>query len=124
QLEHTLRDSLRDANESARDADARIVMIGTLPTLQRTHFDPHWMSRHARYSVLNEQILRARGEEMLLDMEGTAGGEQTGERLRSYASSILPESANTSVQLHLQVAPEDFAAHWNAAQALAGVQVA
>jgi hypothetical protein len=41
-----------------------------------------------------------------------------------YADSIAPESACTSVQLHLQVAPQDFAAHWNAAQALSGVQVA
>ena len=35
-----------------------------------------------------------------------------------------PESACTSVQLHLQVAPQDFAGHWNAAQALAGPQLA
>src|SRR5690606_34109400 len=46
------------------------------------------------------------------------------ERLRTFAQSILPEAACTSVQLHLQVAPEEFAAHWNAAQCMAGVQVA
>ena len=28
------------------------------------------------------------------------------------------------MQFHLQVSPDDFAAYWNAAQALAGVQVA
>ena len=42
----------------------------------------------------------------------------TGERVATYCDSIAPESACTSVQLHLQVAPQDFAAHWNAAQAL------
>jgi hypothetical protein len=41
-----------------------------------------------------------------------------------FADSIAPESACTSVQLHLQVAPADFAACWNAAQALAGPQMA
>ena len=41
-----------------------------------------------------------------------------------YADTIAPESACTSVQLHLQVSPADFAAHWNAAQALAGPQLA
>jgi gamma-glutamylcysteine synthetase len=36
----------------------------------------------------------------------------------------VPEAACTSVQFHLQVAPEDFARHWNASQAIAGIQVA
>ena len=35
-----------------------------------------------------------------------------------------PEAACTSVQLHLQTEPEGFADHWNAAQAIAGPQVA
>ncbi|BDH59094.1 hypothetical protein MTP03_40330 [Tsukamurella sp. PLM1] len=47
-----------------------------------------------------------------------------GERLDITSDTILPEAACTSLQLHLRVAPEDFAAHWNAAQAIAGVQVA
>jgi hypothetical protein len=44
--------------------------------------------------------------------------------LQCAANSILPAAGATSVQLHLQITPGDFAAHWNAAQALAGVQVA
>src|SRR5699024_10343191 len=46
------------------------------------------------------------------------------ERLHDHTDSILPEAACTSLQLHLQVPPDEFAEHWNAAQALAGVQVA
>jgi hypothetical protein len=38
--------------------------------------------------------------------------------------SIAPEAACTSLQLHLQVPPASFAAHWNAAQCIAGVQLA
>lgn len=123
ELESDLLAGLAKADGKARDAGARLVLIGTLPTMRRTHFDPRWLSRNPRYTVLNDQILAAKGEEMLLDMEGAAlvGGP---ERLRCYADSIMPESASTSVQLHLQVAPEDFAAHWNSAQCLAGVQVA
>jgi glutamate-cysteine ligase len=124
ELEERMRAALRRADGGAHDAGAKIVMIGTLPTLRSSHFDPNWLSRNPRYSLLNEQIFLARGEEMLLDMEGVALSEGHPERLRSYAGSILPESACTSVQLHLQVAPEDFAAHWNAAQCVAGVQVA
>ncbi|GAA4885463.1 glutamate--cysteine ligase [Saccharopolyspora cebuensis] len=123
-LERRLHSALRLADSGAHDAGAKVVMIGTLPTLRSTHFDPHWLSHQVRYAQLNEQIFLAKGEEMLLDMEGIALGDGPAEHLRSYADSILPESACTSVQLHLQVRPEDFAAHWNAAQCLAGVQLA
>ncbi|HTI25939.1 MAG TPA: glutamate-cysteine ligase family protein [Kutzneria sp.] len=123
-LERELRATFDNADTKAKDAGAAIVLIGVLPTLRREHFDPRWLTGNRRYTVLNDEIFAARGEEMVLHMEGSPmpGGEP--ERLRSYAESILPEAACTSVQLHLQVQPDDFAAHWNAAQCLAGVQVA
>ncbi|GDY30167.1 glutamate--cysteine ligase [Gandjariella thermophila] len=124
QLEQELRGSIRRADAKAHDVGARLVMIGMLPTLGREHFDRRWLSSNPRYAILNDQIFAARGEEMVLSVEGTAMPGRQPERLRSYAESILPEAACTSAQLHLQVAPEDFAAHWNAAQCLAGVQVA
>ena len=40
------------------------------------------------------------------------------------SNTIMPEAACTSTQVHLQVRPDDFAGYWNAAQAIAGVQVA
>src|ERR1700758_3238749 len=46
------------------------------------------------------------------------------ERLLARVPSIMPEAACTSVQCHLQVSPEAFGSYWNAAQAVAGVQVA
>ncbi|MFC4854248.1 glutamate--cysteine ligase [Actinophytocola glycyrrhizae] len=124
ELESELRTSLTDANLKAQDAGAALVMIGMLPTLREEHFKARWLSTNARYSRLNDQIFAARGEDMVLSMEGPAIPGQRGERLRSSADSILPESACTSAQLHLQVPPEEFASHWNAAQCLAGVQVA
>src|SRR5690606_24898849 len=51
-------------------------------------------------------------------------GTDAVEVLRADMNSVVPEAACTSLQLHLRVAPEDFAAHWNAAQCMAGVQVA
>ncbi|ASO22827.1 gamma-glutamyl:cysteine ligase YbdK (ATP-grasp superfamily) [Actinoalloteichus hoggarensis] len=123
-LEDELRASLDGAEVRAKTVGTGLVMIGILPTLRGEHFDPHWLSENDRYAVLNHEIFSSRGEEILLNIEGVSlpGHEQ--ERLHSYADSILPESACTSVQLHLQVTPEDFADHWNAAQCLAGVQVA
>lgn len=123
-LERELRAALDTAEGAARSARVGTVMIGILPTLRADHFDRRWMSPKSRYALLNDQILAARQELLVLEMEGVALEGATPERLRCATDSILPESGCTSVQLHLQVAPEDFAAHWNAAQALAGVQVA
>ena len=36
----------------------------------------------------------------------------------------MPEAACTSTQLHIQVSPENFAAYWNASQAISGIQLA
>mgnify|MGYP007039573283 CR=1 FL=1 len=121
ELEQDLRASLTRANAKAHDAGSDLVMIGILPTLTEEHFDARWLSPSSRYTVLNERIFAARGEEMLLNMEGEPMPGRQPDRLRSYAESILPEAACTSAQLHLQVAPEDFAAHWNAAQCLAEI---
>ncbi|MGH3793752.1 MAG: glutamate-cysteine ligase family protein [Pseudonocardiaceae bacterium] len=123
-LEHELRAALDTAERAARSTGVSTVMIGILPTLRADHFDRRWMSPKSRYALLNDQILAARRDEFVLDMEGTAFDGALPERLKCATDSILPESACTSVQLHLQVPPEDFASHWNAAQALAGVQVA
>ena len=67
--------------------------------------------------LLNEQIFAARGEDLDIRIDGV-------ERLSTFADTITPEAACTSVQLHLQVDPGAFGVHWNAAQAIAGIQLA
>src|SRR5258708_2342450 len=42
----------------------------------------------------------------------------------AHPARCRPEAACPSVQLHLQASPEAFASYWNAAKAIAGVQVA
>ncbi len=119
ELEDEMRDSLNAADTAARKRGAHIVAVGILPTIMPEDFDGEWISANNRYAALNDSIFYARGEDIYLDIEGP-----TGERVATYADSIAPESACTSVQLHLQVSPQDFAAHWNAAQALSAPQVA
>lgn len=123
-LEAELRLAMDAADASARRVGAAVVMIGILPTVRRQNFELRWMSPNQRYVELNEQLMSARREQMELDMEGVPLDGAVPDRLLTHTDTILPESACTSVQLHLQVAPADFAAHWNAAQCLAGVQVA
>ena len=120
-LEERLRHSLDHAESKANETGSEIIMIGILPTLRASHFDTEWMSASPRYQALDEAVFAARREDLELDIAGPGPGA---EHLQMFADTIAPESACTSVQLHLQVAPGDFAACWNAAQALAGPQLA
>ena len=115
---------LATASQRARQAHTAVAMIGILPTITSEHFDQKWLTDNYRYSLLNDEILAARGERTALAIEGAPLPGAGAERLRSHADSILPEAACTSLQLHLQVPPEEFAEYWNAAQALSGIQVA
>ncbi len=117
-LETDLRASLNEAERRANDVGAHILMIGILPTVMPEHFEGDWMSANTRYQALNDAVLAARGEDIYLDIEGSSG-----EKLDRYADSLAPESACTSMQLHLQVEPNTFASYWNAAQVLAGPQL-
>jgi gamma-glutamyl:cysteine ligase YbdK (ATP-grasp superfamily) len=117
QLSEELRTSLAYADRKAGEVDAGIVMIGILPTLDRDDLVSSNLSAGDRYTLLNDQIVAARGEDFTLDIEGV-------ERLVCTSKSIAPEAACTSVQLHLQVTPERFADVWNAAQAVTAAQVA
>ncbi|TDE13505.1 glutamate--cysteine ligase [Jiangella asiatica] len=116
-FESDVRASLNAAEEKARAVGTRQVMIGILPTLRQEHMSGRALSGNPRYALLNEQILAARGEDLHLAIDGR-------ERLRATSDTIVPEAACTSTQFHLQVSPEQFPAMWNAAQAVAGVQIA
>ncbi len=116
-FENTLRRSLNDAEERSSKVGAHLVMIGILPTLAEGHLRPSSISANPRYKLLSEQILNARGEDISIAIAGR-------ERLQTTADSIVPEAACTSTQFHVQTSPDQFAAYWNASQAIAGVQLA
>ena len=116
--EQEVRDALNAADRRARELGSHLLMIGILPTLLPEHMRPESLSSNARYALLDEQLLLARGEDLEIDIRG---GPET---LSTHADSIIPEAACTSAQLHLQVAPKEFGRYWNAAQSLAAVQVA
>ncbi len=116
-LERDVRAILNEADIKAQEAGARIVMVGILPTLAQDHLVAETLSANPRYALLNEQIFAARGEDLYLEIVGP-------ERLATHADTITPEAACTSVQFHLQVSPDEFPLYWNAAQSIAGVQMA
>src|SRR4051794_463993 len=116
-LEQQVRGSLNNAEDKARGVGAHMMLVGILPTISDDHLNGEALSANPRYRLLNEQIFAARGEDLQISITGQ-------ERLSTFADTIAPEAACTSVQLHQQVDPERFATVWNAAQAIAGVQLA
>jgi gamma-glutamyl:cysteine ligase YbdK (ATP-grasp superfamily) len=117
EFEDVVRQSLNAADKKVQGSGSHMVMIGILPTLMEEHLTVDSLSTNPRYALINEQIFAARGEDLHLSIDGV-------ERLSTYADTVAPEAACTSVQFHLQVSPESFASNWNAAQSIAGIQLA
>lgn len=118
ELEESLKVELDRADERAIRAGAHLYAVGILPTISGEDLAGEgWISEGNRYTALNAAILEARGEDILIDINGP-------EHLSYYARDIAPESTCTSMQLHLEVGREQFGPVWNAAQAIAGLQVA
>jgi gamma-glutamyl:cysteine ligase YbdK (ATP-grasp superfamily) len=116
-FEETLRVSLNGAETNSSKIGAHMVTIGVLPTLAPGHLSPTTLSANPRYKLLSEQIMAARGEDIAISIAGP-------ERLVTTADSIMPEAACTSMQLHVQTSPDQFAAYWNASQAVSAIQLA
>lgn len=117
QFEDELRRDLDDAEAKASEVGAHLLMIGILPTLADGHMTRQTLSANPRYALLSDQILDARGEDIAISISGA-------ETLETTADSIVPEAACTSTQFHVQTSPDQFAAYWNASQAIAAPQLA
>ena len=116
-FETSIRRALNAAEDKVEPVGIHLAMVGILPTLMPEHATLANVSENPRYSLLDQQVFAARGEDLEIAIDGV-------ERLRMTSDTIMPEAACTSTQVHLQVSPEEFAGYWNAAQAVAGVQVA
>ena len=104
--------------EAAAGLDARLAMIGILPTLAPGHLDMAYMTPLKRYRALNEQILHLRrGRRLNLDVRGR-------DHLHLEQQDVMTESAATSFQIHLKVTPEEAARVYNWSKVLSAPMVA
>lgn len=97
---------------------ADILLTGILPTLRKFDLEMHNLTPKKRYYALmeavNNQLL---GPAYELRLRGI-------DELFVRHNSPLVEACNTSFQVHLQIAPEDFVPMYNIAQVLAGPTIA
>ena len=108
-LSEELRDLLAVVADVAASHSARVAVIGILPTLRPQDLDRDAMTDAARYRALDYSVRRLRRQPFHICIQGR-------ERLDTRTRHVALEGANTSFQVHLRVAPEQFAAIFNAVQ--------
>jgi hypothetical protein len=102
----------------AAEMDTNILAIGILPTIKSEMLTMKNISSCPRYSALNKQILKLRGDEPVnICIEGN-------ESLFLKRHDIMMEAAATSLQIHLQVNQEEAGRYYNTAQVLAAPMTA
>jgi hypothetical protein len=105
-------------NRVARDFDARLAMIGILPSLERSELTLANMSPRQRYRALNDQILRLRdGQPLRLEIKGR-------DRIDAEHRDVMLESAATSFQIHLKINADEAVRFYNASKILSAPMVA
>ena len=108
-IERELVEALRSLNRTAEGFDARVIPIGILPTLTPDDVARTALTDFPRYRALSNGLRRTRLSPFSIRIDGADPLAMTGD-------DITLEGANTSFQVHLRVAPRDFAATYNAAQ--------
>ena len=111
-MDAALMQNFLDCKQEAALHDTDALMIGILPTLTKTDLTLDNMMPIARYFALNETLTQMRGGDYEFRIKGT-------DELLIRHDSMMVEACNTSFQVHLQVDPNDFAAMYNVAQAVA-----
>lgn len=117
-MQRHLQDTWGNCERVAAEFDARMLMIGILPTLDEARLTARNMSNLERYRALNEQVLRQReGKPLALDIVGR-------EHLKITHHDVMLESAATSFQIHLKVAQTNAVRYYNLAHILSAPLVA
>ncbi|HVS65240.1 MAG TPA: CBS domain-containing protein [Thermoanaerobaculia bacterium] len=118
EIEDRLRNAVQAVGIVARSYGAHPLLVGILPSLREEDLTLENMSEEPRYRALTRAALRLRGgRPFSIFIRGV-------EQFEATFDHPMPESANCSLQLHLQVAPSDFAVTYNLAQLITGPMLA
>ena len=113
QVENQLNNFLDKATISAEKHNNKIVLTGILPTISKKELEFRYMTPNPRYWMLNDMLKELRGTNFRLHLRGV-------DELFIKHDSVMFEGCNTSFQMHLQIAPDDFISSYNWAQAISG----
>ena len=116
-IEQELRRHMGIIRRAAHRHGVNVVAIGILPTLGWEHLTLDNMTPKPRYKALNDRVTKLRGGHFRIHIRGT-------DILHATHDNVLLEAFNTSFQLHMQVAPDEFARVYNAMQLATALSVA
>jgi CBS domain-containing protein len=112
QMETQLSSLLDKARVACASMDVEPVLVGILPTIEKTDLGLHNMVPNPRYMTLNLAMNAERGVAYDFSIKGI-------DELNVKHDSVMVEACNASFQVHLQLAePERFAHFYNVAQLL------
>ena len=113
-MEKEIQDRLSTPDETLKSFNASYILTGILPTIQKFHLNEENLTPRKRYFALMDAIKNLnQNRDFELKIFGI-------DELFVRHDSPLIEAANTSWQIHLQVAPSEYMEMYNIAQALAG----
>jgi len=96
-LREDIENTWRRCNETVKEFDARIMLIGILPTARNEDVVPENMSNMKRYRALNDQVMKQRkGRPVEIDIRGP-------DHLRLRHTGVMLESVTTALQIQFQV---------------------
>jgi CBS domain-containing protein/gamma-glutamyl:cysteine ligase YbdK (ATP-grasp superfamily) len=110
-MEDELSEVISVARESAATQNAEVLLSGILLTLQKSDLTLDNITPVPRYYELNRGVLGMRGGPLSIHIKGL-------DELQLTHDNIMMESCNTSFQVHFQSNAEEFANHYNVAQAI------
>jgi CBS domain len=110
-MEEELIEVIALARESAATQNADVLLAGILPTLQKSDLTLDNLTPVTRYHELDRGVIRMRGGPLSIHIKGL-------DELQLTHDNIMMESCNTSFQVHFQSNAEEFANHYNVAQAI------
>lgn len=108
-MEQQLRQLLKKLEEEGHKRGMHPVLTGILPTLRQSHLESAYMTPRERYAIISNAIHQMRGADFEINIQGA-------DELIARLDSAMFEACNTSWQLHLQLAPEEFSQAYNWAQ--------
>ncbi|MBK1649197.1 glutamate-cysteine ligase family protein [Rhabdochromatium marinum] len=118
QLADELSTRLARCRQAAVRANARVVVIGILPTLRPEHLVLERMTARERYRALNEQIFSLRGDRPIrVNIRGE-------EQVEFLQPNVMLEAAATAFQIHVKMTASESARYYNAAKILSAPMVA
>lgn len=113
QTEVSLLQLLKKGQKAAAKHQAHILQCGIMPSLKYRNLQFKYMTPEPRYKTLSEELKKLRGAKFEIYLQGV-------DDLIMSLDSVLFEACNTSFQLHLQIAAQNFVEQHNWSQMIAG----